>query len=269
MKITLAQRRLRAGDVAHNLCVIGTAVRNAEGELVVLGEMALTGYMCRDLFHILAEEEDGPSVRALAGVAAATGKHILLGMPLRGAVRGMMTNSAVLISPDGRTQRYDKNHLANFGPFEEGLYFTPGREGAMLECGGLMLGVVICYDIFHPGLARDYAAAGADAIVCLSSSPVTSRAAFERVLPARAVENATYTLFANQVGTQLNISFFGGSQAHGPRGDPLGRAAYLGEGDVDVVVDRAETELARRTRPTLRDSGLDRARTSGLYALTQ
>jgi predicted amidohydrolase len=41
---------------------------------------------------------------------------------------------------------------------------------------------------------------------------------FEKLIPARAIENTVYTVYVNQVGTQLNQVFFGGGEACGPRG---------------------------------------------------
>jgi predicted amidohydrolase len=255
MKITLVQRHLKVGDKAYNIGVMEKAVREAEGDLVVFGEMALTGYMCRDLFFLMAEEENGPSVRALADIAASTGKHILFGMPLKGDVPGILYNSAVMVSPDGRAQVYDKAYPANFGPFEEGFYFTKGREPVMFECDGHLIGVIVCYDVFHPELVRAYALAGAEAVVCISSSPATSRTMFEMVLPARAVEDTVYVLYCNQVGTQLNMPFFGGSQAYSPRGNQIAHAGYFKEGQVTIEIDLLELDFARRMRPTVRDCG--------------
>lgn len=253
MKVTLAQRRLQVGDRPHNLHVIEKAVQEAEGDLVVFCEMSLTGYMCRDLFYQLTEDEGGASIREVARISAQSGKHVLFGMPLQGEVPGLIFNSAVLVAPDGRVQRYDKMHPANFGPFEEGFYFAKGGEPTLFECDGHLLGVIICYDLFHPELARAYAQAGAEALICISASPATSRPMFERLLPARAIENTVYVLYVNQVGTQLNIPFFGGAQAYGPKGNQLAQAGYYKEAAITIEIEALELELARRMRPTLRD----------------
>ena len=61
-------------------------------------------------------------------------------------------------------------------------------------------------------------------------------------------------LYANQVGTQLNMVFFGGSQAFGPRGDQLAKCAYLKEDACVVKIDAHEGRLAKRIRPTVRDT---------------
>ena len=126
-------------------------------------------------------------------------------------------------------QRYDKVNLATFGPFEEGLYFSAGTARRTMDVEGHRIGVVICYDLFFPQLSMDYALGGAEAIVCISASPFTSREYFETLLPARAIETTAYVAYQNQVGTQLNEVFFGGGEARGPRGELLAKNRYFEE----------------------------------------
>ncbi len=129
----------------------------------------------------------------------------------------------------------------------------------MMEFRGVGFGACICYDLFHSEMARAYALGGAEVLVCLSASPYTSREAFERIVPARAVENTIYSIYVNQVGTQLNQVFFGGSQAYGPRGDQLAKCHYFQEDIRTIEIDRNELDLARRMRPTVRDGSADLA----------
>ncbi len=114
--------------------------------------------------------------------------------------------------------------------------------------------MVVCYDLFFPELVRSYALSGAEAIVCISASPVTSRDFFEKLIPARAVENTAYIIYVNQVGTQLNQVFFGGSEAAGPRGDRIAKNRYF-ERDMNIIeTSLSELQAARRNRPTVRDT---------------
>jgi len=61
-------------------------------------------------------------------------------------------------------------------------------------------------------------------------------------------------LYANLVGTELNIVFQGGTQAIGPRGEDLGKAADFAESTVVTDVDLRDLKTARAFRPTLRDT---------------
>ncbi|MBM4237372.1 MAG: carbon-nitrogen hydrolase family protein [Euryarchaeota archaeon] len=255
MKVALVQVPCSLGDKEENIARMGEMMKRAEADLFVFAEMYLTGYMCRDLYFRLAERPDGESVRKIGKLAEEHGSTVLFGMPvLDDEVPGLIKNSAVAVSPDGLVQRYDKLYPANFGPFEEKLYFAPGRSPKMFDISGTKIGVIICFDIFFPELSKSYALNGAEAIVCIAASPPTSRPFFEKLIPARAIENTVYFVYVNQVGTQLNQVYFGGSEAVGPRGDTLVKGKYYEE-DLNVIdIDPAQLGLARNMRPTLRDT---------------
>ncbi len=255
MRIALAQVPCALGDKKENLARMRKVVENGKADLYVFPELFLTGYMIRDEVFRLAEGLDGKSVKAVQQLADEQGAHVLFGMPAwDDGVPGVVRNSAVLVSPNEVLQRYDKVNLANFGPFEEGFYFGAGTVGTLMEVEGHKIGAVICYDLFFPELAKSYALAGAEAVICISASPATSREFFERLIPARAIENTTYVAYVNQVGTQLNQVFFGGGEACGPRGNQLVKNKYFEE-DLSVIeLSLDEVRAARRARPTVRDS---------------
>ncbi|OLD91807.1 hypothetical protein AUG86_00180 [Euryarchaeota archaeon 13_1_20CM_4_64_14] len=85
-------------------------------------------------------------------------------------------------------------------------------------------------------------------------SPATSKPFFDKILPARAIENAMPLVYANLVGTELNIVFQGGTQAIGPRGENLGRAEDFVESTITADLDLRDVPIARAFRPTLRDT---------------
>lgn len=251
---TLAQLEPALHDKAKNVEKIRKAVADSESELFLAGELFLSGYMARDAFPRLAEPIDGPTIQALLRVAAEHGTHIVLGMPEREPDTKRLFNTSVMITPDGRVASYRKVYLANFGPFEEGLYFGRGEGLTLVSTKLGKVGLLICYDSFFPELAKAYALRGADILAIISASPATSKPMFDKVLPARAIESGLFVLYANLVGTELNIVFQGGTQAIGPRGEDLGRATDFKEERVRVEVDSADVKTARGFRPTLRDT---------------
>ncbi len=254
MRVALAQLAPKLLDKAANLERIGTTVATAGADLVMFGEMFLTGYMARDAFPRLAETVPGPATDRLAKTAAEHGAHIVVGMPERDAKGRHLFNTSVLVAPDGAVNRYRKIYPANFGPFEEGLYFGRGSELVLAETRLGKLGLLVCYDAFFPELAKGYALRGADVLAIISAAPATSKAFFDKILPARAIENALFVLYANLVGTELNMVFQGGTQAIGPRGEDLGRAKDFDEEVVLADVDLRHLRVAREFRPTIRDT---------------
>lgn len=255
MRIALAQVPCRLGDKERNLENMEATLGQCEADLFVFAETFLTGYMVRDRFFSLAETSKGKSMERVTSMAEENGCHVIFGAPLWDEnIPGILRNCAVAVSPDGGMQRYDKLFLANFGPFEEKIYFEQGSHPRIFDLGGYRFGICICYDLFFPELAKHYAMSGADALICISAAPNTSRPLFEKIIPARAVEDTLYTIYVNQVGSQLNQVFHGGSQAFSPRGSEIVRCNYY-EGDLKVIeIDREELKTARDLRPTLRNT---------------
>lgn len=258
MRLTLVSTRPALADKEANLKELETAVRKANGPLVAFPEMSLTGYLVRDHALRLAEGLDGPSVRRMQSVAEETGKWVVFGMPREDDdLPGLVYNSAVLVDPDGGVQAYDKRQLATFGPFEDGIFFTPGREPGLFETPWGRIGITICYDIFFPELTKAQALAGADLLLNISASPNTSRRFFEQLFPARAVECTLPIAYANFSGAQDGLMFWGGNQLWGPRGTLKARGPYYEPHALEVELDLEETRAARPLRPTLRDTRED------------
>ena len=258
IKAVLAQLSPVLGDKEKNLKKIEKAVSSSGAELAVFGELFLTGYMVRDALPRLAEGLSGKSVKEIQRISGEYGCSIVVGMPEAcRARRGLVYNSALVVQPDGNAATYRKLHLANFGPFEEKQYFAAGSGAPVFKTSAAKLGVIICYDLFFPELAKTYALSGADIIVCISASPSTTRPFFEKALVARAIENTTFVLYSNLVGTELNMVFWGGCQAYGPRGDLLAKGKYFKDELVTVELDLKELEVARHFRPTLRNTRAD------------
>jgi predicted amidohydrolase len=257
MRAALAQLDAKVGDKATNLKKLEKAVAVAQADLLLVGELFLTGYMARDAFAQLSEPLEGPAVRAVQLLAREHSTHIVFGMPEREEATRRLFNTSVLVAPDGKVASYRKVYPANFGPFEEGLYFGRGDGLTLAETKLGKIGLLICYDAFFPELAKAYALQGADLLAIISASPATSKPFFDRILPARAIENALPVLYANLVGTELNIVFQGGTQAIGPRGEDLGKAQDFAESSVIAEIDLRDVKTARTFRPTLRDTRKD------------
>ena len=254
MKALLAQLDPQVGAKEGNFRKMEKALAKRDVDLAMFGELYLSGYVARDAFHRLAEPVDGPSVMRVSKLAKRSGAHILFGMPERRDHH--LYDTAILVAPEGKTWVYRKIHLANFGPFEEKQYFARGDDPVLAVTAVGKIGMMICYDAFFPELAKHYAMAGADVLAVISASPATSKPMFDKVLPARAVENATFVLYANLVGTELNVVFQGGTQAIGPRGEDLGKARDFQEDAVLAEVELALLRSAQAARPTVRDTRL-------------
>ncbi|MBS7622107.1 carbon-nitrogen hydrolase family protein [Candidatus Bathyarchaeota archaeon] len=101
LNVTFAQISPKNGDKSYNIDMMQKIAKEAKvrnTEFVVSPELSLTGYVCRDFFYQLAEPMDGPSVRTLRRVAEQNDLTIIFGMPVQGAVKGTLYNSAIMIT---------------------------------------------------------------------------------------------------------------------------------------------------------------------------
>ena len=247
MKAALCQLLSVPGDVKENTGAVIKALESDDADLFIFPEMFLTDYSFRDFDAVKDDVED--ALERILAVTTAKGCTAVVGGPRY--ADGGVYNAAYVISD--HIAWYDKINLPNFGPFSERECFKSGSEPFMFECGGFRFGVIVCYDIFFPELTKMYAMNGADVVVCISASPVTSKTPFERVIPARAVESTVYMLFVNNIGFRGKMEFFGKSRCLTPTGDisiildhdPSVRTAELSKDDINY---------ARMQRPTIADT---------------
>ncbi len=260
MRLALAQLDAVVGDLAGNRRLVVDAIREARGEgadLVVLPELAVTGYPPEDL--LLRPGFVRAARASLDEIAPATeGITALVGCPLFD--RDLANAGAVL--SDGRLVGvYRKHFLPNYGVFDEHRYFASGRDLLLLRCGDVLVGPTICEDIWQPGPpATDLALAGAQLIVNLSASPFHVGKAEEReeMLVTRARDTASYLAFCNLVGGQDELVFDGHSVVLDDEGEVVARAPGFEETLLVVDVDPLEA-LGRRLRDVRRRE-LERSR---------
>jgi predicted amidohydrolase len=269
MEVALAELAPVAGDVAANVRRAAEVVRTGTAALVVFPELYLSGYRVGDRFHALALVPGDERLAPLREALRETGRSAVVGAPTQGGRIGEVANSVLLLRADGTEFVQGKRYLPTYGPFEEGSVFSPSDESVPVGFGEERLGMSICYDAFFPEVFRGLALAGATLLLCVSAAPVTSRRLFEKVLPARAVENAAPLLYVNRVGVEDGIVFGGGSKGYDARGEPLPERAVAGvplgpdEKLVSVEVDTTEAARWRPFRPVLRDVAQRPGRRSG------
>ena len=253
MRIALAQLNVVVGDLEGNVERIAAAVSEAQraaADLVVLPELAVTGYPPEDLllrpgFVRAAREAVDEVARACTDTVA------LVGAP---AFDRDLANAAFVCAGGTVKGVYRKHFLPNYGVFDEHRYFAAGRELLLLEMGDVLVGPTICEDVWQPGPpATDLALAGATLLVNLSASPFHVGKAEDReeMLVTRARDNASYVAFCNLVGGQDELVFDGHSVVLDDEGEVVARAPGFEETLLVVDVDPTEA-VGRRLRDVRR-----------------
>ncbi len=251
MKIALLQINPIVGDTAGNAALIAAAARQARAagaDLGVTPELALVGYLPRDL--LLSEAFVAQAWAQLDALARelADGPPVLVGLPeTNPSDEGRpLFNSAALLR-DGRVeQRFRKALLPTYDVFDEDRYFEPFHGAQVLDVAGTRLGISICEDIwndrdfwkrrrYHHDPVEELVRAGATAIVNLSASPfsVGKHARREEMLSSMARKYSVPLVYVNQFGGNDDLVFDGRSCGFNAAGIPIARGRSF---DADVVL---------------------------------
>lgn len=214
LRIALAQLDMLVGDVVGNVIKIARAVARARDELqadvIVLPELALTGYPPEDLLL-----RPGLHRQVLRGLETlkreVAGIDVVVGYPAPGP-EGLF-NSASLIRDGVIIATYHKQHLPNYSVFDEKRYFHPGHDPVVVTIKGIPIGITICEDLWLPGPMQQVQEAGAQMLLNLNASPYHARKGGEReaVLRQRLHEAPIPIVYVNQVGGQDELVFDGES----------------------------------------------------------
>ncbi|MGP3956590.1 carbon-nitrogen hydrolase family protein [Nonomuraea sp. 3N208] len=240
-------------DPSTNLKRVREALSRAEGaDLAIFPEATLTRYGRR--ITSLAEPLDGPFVSGLAEAAREHGTAVIAGVFSPG--EGRVHNTAVAIDAQGAIKAaYRKIHLFDsFGAKESDLV-APGAEPVVVELAGLRVGLITCYDIRFPELARALVDKGAElfAVIAAWGSGPLKEDHWVTLVRARALENTTWTAAVGQAPNPAESSD-GYGVGRSMLVDPLGvvRADLGTAPGVQVVrVDPEWTATARATLPCL------------------
>jgi predicted amidohydrolase len=229
--VTLAQLAPRPRDVQANLAraieVVGSSARS---DLVVLPELYLSGYELGDA-EPLAVDLDGPELGALRTAARGAGTAVIVGAAER--TDDGTANSAICIDAAGELAAvYRKAHP--FGA-ERDVYIA-GDELVTVAVGGRVIGLMICFDMEFPEVARTLARSGADMLVTISANPSQFALDHEVFARARALESGLPHVYVNRVGEQDGLSFGGGSTALDSRARVLAEAGSNAERVIDAEI---------------------------------
>jgi NAD+ synthase (glutamine-hydrolysing) len=240
LTLALAQLNLWVGDVEGNVDKIiaaATRARDAlKADLLACPELSLIGYPADDLLLRSAmprviQEGVGRLARQVQGIT------LIVGLP-EYAEDGIY-NAAYVIRDGEVLARYRKQHLPNYGVFDERRHYKPGFAPCVFEWQGRKVGVTICEDIWVPQPAAQARDAGADFLINLNASPYSIGKPVERhgVLRTRVEETGLPIVYVNCVGGQDDLLFEGDSMALRADGSLAFRAPTFAEGVYPLTLD--------------------------------
>ncbi|UQD55389.1 amidohydrolase [Flavobacterium sp. K5-23] len=173
--------------------------------LIVLPEMFTTGFTMHPVK--VAETMNGKTVIWMQSLAKAKNAAITGSVVIE--ENANFYNRMLFVFPSGEIQHYDKRHL--FTLAGEDKVYSRGNQKLIVEYLGWKICPFVCYDLRFPVFSRNVE--NYDLLIYVASWPKIRIKAWDTLLAARAIENMSYTIGVNRIGTDGNgYEYIGHSQ---------------------------------------------------------
>lgn len=267
IKIGVAQITPRLGDLAANLAVCEHSVKKAKGQgldVLVFPELSLTGYHLRDSVATVALRLDSPEMTRLKAWSRETA--LVVGF-VEESPEFHFYNAAAYLAGGELLHIHRKVYLPTYGMFDEQRYFARGGQLRTFEMPFGRASLLICEDLWHPSTIYVSALDRALVVICPSSSPLRGisdgetqddNARYWELINRMYAETfGVFLVYANRVGFEDGVGFWGGSEILDPFGRRLAKGRYYEE---DFITAELSLDAVRRKRvaaPLLRDEDID------------
>jgi predicted amidohydrolase len=223
---------------------------------------SIGGEIVRELQELARELQIDLVAGSLSELPGALAPHHDFLARAAGGPEHRLFNTSLLIHPDGTiAAEYRKVHLfdADVGGarYRESDAEQPGDQAVVAPLGtdpAIQLGMSICFDLRFPDYYGALAALGANVFVIPSAfTDVTTRAHWETLVRARAIEQGAFVIAANQVGEHPDGRRTGGqSLIVDPWGNVLAKASGAAPDLIITELDLMHVTEAREALPVRR-----------------
>lgn len=268
MQVAAIQLAIEPAAVDANLTRAHEAIADAAtagADLAVLPEQFCVGFFAFDAYPTHAAGLDDPLFDRLADLAADNDIALVAGSVVESladsaaagydvpATEGYANTSVFFDRTGQRRGVYRKHHLFGYDSAEAEL-LIPGDSLSVVEFEGLTIGTTTCYDLRFPSLYRRLLDRGVDCLVVPSAWPYPRIEHWETLGRARAIENLSYVIAVNGVGSfpAADATLCGRSAVYDPWGTAV---AAAGDEPTTITADvDAETvDQVRASFPALDD----------------
>lgn len=239
MKIACAQMDVLLADPEKNFAkarVLVSRAAESGADVIVLPETWNVGFFPKEGLPDMADN-GGERVKAEFGALAAALKVNIVAGSIAAFRAGKVYNTAHVFDREGTCiAAYDKTHL--FSPMGEHEFFTPGDSLCTFHLDGVSCGMITCYDIRFPELARTLALKGIEILFVPAQWPAVRIEHWRTLTRARAIENQIFLACCNGCGTAGDTVYGGNSAIYDPWGVVLAAA-----GEHETII-QAECDLS-------------------------
>lgn len=249
LKIAVFQFDLKWENIQANLEKIDCILEQlpADVDIVFLPEMFSTGFTMNAAK--VAETMDGETMNWLKDISSKYDIAICGSLVIQEDRK--FYNRLIFVEPSGKILHYDKRHL--FTMSGENTVYTPGNSRLIVKYRGWRICPLICYDLRFPVWSRNLK--NYDVLAYVANWPEQRSLVWNTLLKARAIENQSYVVGVNRVGTDgNNITYSGQSQIIDAKGTELAVGQEYSEEVVFAGLSYSKQEQFRRKFPVLDDA---------------
>jgi len=204
LNLLLVQTKLHWENIEANLKMFDQKLQNVNDEidLILLPEMFSTGFSMNAAD--IAEDMDGSAMKWLKEKSSSL--NVVITGSLMIKENNQYFNRLIWMTPSQNYQTYDKRHLFSLAR-EESVY-SKGKDQLIVELNGWRINMQICYDLRFPIWNRNRN--NYDCLIFVANWPERRIEAWTKLLQARAIENQSYVIGLNRVGTDGNDVYHSG-----------------------------------------------------------
>ncbi|CAM3973848.1 carbon-nitrogen family hydrolase [Paenibacillus alkaliterrae] len=233
LRLALLQMHVEAGYPEANFAKLSTMLEDAvsaaeKPDVILFPEMWNTGYALTQIQTIA--DKEGERTKAFLSAFSKMHRVHIVGGSIAELREDKVFNTIYVFDREGNvTADYSKIHL--FRLMDEEKYLAAGDKLGTLEIEGAKAGMMICYDIRFPELARKLALEGAKLLFVPAEWPHPRLHHWRTLLTARAIENQMFVIACNRMGSSGDAHFFGHSIVLDPWGEAIAEA-----GDEETII---------------------------------
>ncbi|MFB6363845.1 carbon-nitrogen family hydrolase [Paenibacillus elgii] len=252
--LALLQMDIAIGEPERNFAKLESLLHEAvahdtKPDVIVFPEMWNTGYAL-DRIQELADHYGERTEALLSAFSRKHGVNIIGGSIAEKRDDGVYNTIFAYDRQGNRAGDYSKIHL--FRLMDEEKFLQSGDRAGGLQLDGIPAGMMICYDIRFPELARKLALGGAQILFVPAEWPNPRLHHWRTLLMARAIENQMFVVSCNRVGVSGTTEFFGHSMVIDPWGEVLAEGGEA-ETIVRAAVDLSQVPAVRGKIPVFED----------------
>jgi len=198
LKVTIIQTDLVWENAPENRKNFETKINaiTASTDIIVLPEMFTTGFAMQP--EHLAETMDGDTIFWMLQLAKTTNSAICGSIII--TENEKYYNRFLFVTPSGEIQFYNKRHLFSLAGEHE--RYQNDNKQVIIDYKGWRICPLICYDLRFPVWSRN--TSNYDVLIYVANWPKPRITAWNTLLKARAIENMSYVVGINRVGTDAN-----------------------------------------------------------------